>query len=56
MGSVDPTSRSRRVRAAKRRGLVAVSEIDRILDKIQRQGLHSLTPDEREALREASRR
>ena len=56
MGSVDPTSRSRRVRAAKRRGLVAVSEIDRILDKIQRQGLHSLTPEEREALREASRR
>ena len=56
MGSFDPTSRSRRVRAAKRRGLVSAGEIDRILDKIRRQGLHSLTTDEREALREASRR
>ena len=56
LGSVDPTSRSRRVRAARRRGAVASGEIDRILDKIRRLGLHSLTEDERETLRMASRR
>jgi membrane associated rhomboid family serine protease len=55
MGTVDPTSRSRRVRSARRRGL-DTAEIDRILDKIQRHGLHSLDDSERQALREASRR
>jgi membrane associated rhomboid family serine protease len=55
MGSFDPTSRSRRVRSARRRGL-DTGEIDRILDKIQREGLHSLSEAERQALREASRR
>jgi membrane associated rhomboid family serine protease len=55
MGTFDPTSRSRRVRSARRRGM-DTAEIDRILDKIQRQGLHSLSASERQALREASRR
>ena len=56
MGRVDPTSRSRRIRRGRVSGAVAVAEIDRILDKIQRQGLHSLTDAERQTLREASRR
>jgi membrane associated rhomboid family serine protease len=56
MGSIDPTSRTRRVRAAQRRGAVASGEVDRILDKIRRLGLHSLTDDERQTLRDASRR
>jgi membrane associated rhomboid family serine protease len=55
LGTVDPTSRSRRVRSVRRRGLSNV-EIDRILDKIQREGLHSLNDAERQTLREASRR
>ena len=55
MGTFDPTSRSRRVRSARRRGM-DTAEIDRILDKIQREGLHSLSAAERQALREASRR
>jgi membrane associated rhomboid family serine protease len=55
MGTFDPTSRSRRVRGARRRGQ-DTAEIDRILDKIQREGLHSLSASERQALREASRR
>lgn len=55
MGTVDPTSRSRRVRSARRRGQ-STAEIDRILEKIQREGLHSLTEAERQSLREASRR
>ncbi|MFZ4721765.1 MAG: rhomboid family intramembrane serine protease [Phycisphaerales bacterium] len=55
MGTFDPTSRSRRVRSARRRGM-DTAEIDRILDKIQREGLHSLSQAERQALREASRR
>ena len=56
MGRVDPTSRSRRIRRGRVSGVVAVAEIDRILDKIQRQGLHSLSDAERQTLREASRR
>jgi membrane associated rhomboid family serine protease len=56
MGRVDPTSRSRRIRRGRVSGVVAVAEIDRILDKIQQQGLHSLTDAERQTLREASRR
>jgi membrane associated rhomboid family serine protease len=52
----DPTSRTRRVRAAQRRGAVASGEIDRILEKIRQRGLHSLTDAERQTLREASRR
>jgi len=35
---------------------VATLEIDRILDKIRREGLHALTEAERETLRQASRR
>ena len=46
----DPTSRTRRVRAAHRRGAVASGEIDRILDKIRQRGLHSLTDAERHVL------
>ena len=56
MGTVDPTSRSRRVRRNQARGVVEIAEIDRILDKIRRQGLHALSEAERQALREASRR
>lgn len=55
MGTFDPTSRSRRVRSLRRKGS-ATAEVDRILDKIQREGLHSLTQAERQTLREASRR
>lgn len=56
MGRVDPTSRTRRMRRNKARGAVATLEIDRILDKIRREGLHALTEAERETLRQASRR
>ena len=56
LGMFDPTSRTRRVRAAQRRGAIATGEGDRILDKIRQRGLHSLTDDERRTLREASRR
>jgi membrane associated rhomboid family serine protease len=56
MGTVDPTSRTRRVRANRARGVIETAEIDRILDKIRRQGLQSLNDGERRTLREASRR
>jgi membrane associated rhomboid family serine protease len=56
MGTVDPTSRTRRVRLNRARGVVETAEIDRILDKIRRQGLQSLNEAERRTLREASRR
>ncbi len=56
MGMFDPTSRTRRVRAAQRRGAVATGEVDRILDKIRQRGLQSLSDAERQTLRDASRR
>jgi hypothetical protein len=56
MGSVDPTSRTRRIRRHRARGAIETVEIDRILDKIRREGLHALNEAERQALREASRR
>ncbi|MFM1829886.1 MAG: Rhomboid protease GluP [Planctomycetota bacterium] len=56
MGNFDPTSRSRRVRRARRQGTVEAGEIDRILDKIRRRGLNSLSEAERRTLRQASSR
>ena len=59
LGRYDPTSRSgaaRRAGLAKERGLMADSEIDRILAKIHEHGLQSLTAKEKRLLREASRR
>jgi membrane associated rhomboid family serine protease len=56
MGTVDPTSRTRRVRRNRARGALETVEIDRILDKIRREGLHALNESERQVLREASRR
>jgi len=56
MGRVDPTSQSRRLRRGRIKGVVAVADIDRILDKIQREGLNSRTEQERATLRQASQR
>lgn len=60
LGRVDPTSHHyRRTRAAPRHRYAApmrVEEVDRILDKINREGLHSLTDEEKRILGEASRR
>ena len=55
LGQFDPTSRVAKARAASRRA-GGSAEIDRILDKIKAQGLHSLTDAEKRALQEASRR
>jgi membrane associated rhomboid family serine protease len=55
LGQFDPTSRVSKARAATRRA-GGSAEIDRILDKIKAQGLHSLTDAEKRALQEASRR
>jgi membrane associated rhomboid family serine protease len=62
IGRADPTSHHYRDRRAQR-GLLRRSraqeadtrEVDRILDKINRQGLQSLTDEEKRVLREASR-
>ncbi len=55
LGRFDPTSR--RFRAPKTRSEVSRdADIDRILAKISRQGLHSLTPAERKILQQASQR
>ena len=56
MGRVDPTSRTRRLRAAADHGDVTRGEVDRILAKVSREGLQSLTAEERAALRRASGR
>jgi hypothetical protein len=54
LGRVDPTSRSGAARRA-RRLAPDNAEIDRILTKIQTQGIASLTRSERETLSRASR-
>ena len=62
VGQYDPTSRVARARAGVRRTGGApgrdpmAAEVNRILDKITAQGLHSLSEDEKRTLREASRR
>lgn len=56
VGMFDPTSRTRRMRAAQRRGAVSSGEVDRILEKIRLRGLQSLSETERRILRDASRR
>jgi len=59
IGQYDPTSRVASARKAVRRGTargVDDVEVNRILDKISAQGLHSLTEAEKRVLREASRR
>jgi membrane associated rhomboid family serine protease len=59
-GQYDPTSRVARARVAARRGTVqggtTSAEVNRILDKISANGLHSLTEAEKRILREASRK
>ena len=55
LGQYDPTSRVAKARVAARRGSAASAEINRILDKITAQGLHSLTEAEKRTLRAASR-
>jgi len=59
LGWVDPTShhyRSKGPRAAGRPPPADRAEVDRILDKISRSGLHSLSEKEKRTLREASNR
>ncbi|MFM7800165.1 MAG: rhomboid family intramembrane serine protease [Planctomycetota bacterium] len=63
VGQYDPTSRVARARAGMRRSAggpvgrdPGAAEVNRILDKITAQGLHSLSEDEKRTLREASRR
>jgi membrane associated rhomboid family serine protease len=59
LGRVDPTSHHYRKEKSPRRpgetGPPNRDEIDRILDKINREGLHSLSDKEKRVLREASR-
>jgi membrane associated rhomboid family serine protease len=56
LGRFDPTSRHFRGRhTGTPRDAASRKEIDRILDKINREGLHSLTDVEKRKLREASR-
>lgn len=56
LGRFDPTSRQfRKKHRAKAGHPASRKEIDRILDKINREGLHSLNDAEKRALREASR-
>lgn len=58
LGRVDPTSHHyRRSRRSGRRAQAAAArrdEVNRILDKIKREGLHSLTEQEKRVLRDAS--
>jgi hypothetical protein len=54
LGRVDPTSRAGAARRARRQA-PDNAEIDRILAKIQAQGIGSLTRSERETLSRASR-
>lgn len=57
LGRADPTSRSRRARVtAARSPLAERAEIDRILEKVSRQGVQSLTSQEQATLRRASQR
>ena len=56
MGRVDPTSRSNKARKARRNSDPGTqAKVDRILDKISRQGLQSLSEKEKRILKEASR-
>lgn len=60
LGWIDPTSHHYRkgsgARAPTRSAKVDNREVDRILDKINQQGIHSLTENEKRILREASRK
>jgi membrane associated rhomboid family serine protease len=57
LGKADPTSRTRKLRAsAGRASGPDASTVDRILDKIRKGGLQALTEEERQILREASRK
>jgi len=58
LGRFDPTSRSNRARRTRKVQSKPhpPDEIDRILDKISNEGIHSLSASERKALREASGR
>ncbi|MEC9234262.1 MAG: rhomboid family intramembrane serine protease [Planctomycetota bacterium] len=58
LGRVDPTSTSAKVRrvGSRRNRAVDDAEIDRILAKIHKKGLHSLNAKEKKLLRECSKR
>ena len=57
LGNADPTSRTRKLKASKRRDSGPdAATIDRILDKIRKGGLQALNDSEREILRAASRK
>ena len=57
LGNADPTSRTRKLKASKRRDSGPdAATIDRILDKIRKGGLQALNDNEREILRAASRK
>ena len=57
LGNADPTSRTRKLKASKRRDSGPdAATIDRILDKIRKGGLQALNDHEREILRAASRK
>ena len=56
LGRFDPTSRSAKARALARSAAAADADVNRILDKISAQGLHSLNEREKAVLRDASRR
>jgi membrane associated rhomboid family serine protease len=55
LGRVDPTSKNFAGRRGGQGGSTSQATIDRILDKISRQGLHSLTSKEKKQLHDASR-
>jgi hypothetical protein len=59
LGRIDPTSHHYRSAAGAHRASARISnrtaEVDRILAKINEQGLHSLTDSEKRTLRDASR-
>jgi len=57
LGNADPTSRTRKLKASRRRDSGPdAATIDRILDKIRKGGLQALNESEREILRAASRK
>lgn len=55
LGRADPTSHHYRNHKPKAQSVAGRREVDRILDKISSQGMHSLTDKEKRILREASR-
>lgn len=55
LGRADPTSRTNRSRREQRKATILRSEVDRVLEKVHANGVHSLTEREKQILRDASR-